>query len=435
MKNSNLLYENGLPAHLEAETYTLGSVFLAEENMHGMRTTLEHGDFSIEKHRRIWASMCRLYDSGTPVDRVTVAEELKRRGELESCDGITYLCSLDDGLPHLSNLDTYVRIVKEKSALRRVIYACQHTIDRALVAQESAQCVFDGLSEQILLHPATGGKNGPISAKELVSAKGLDALLSPRRNHGIRLPWKRLDTALCGLHPDQLVLLAAHTRHGKTSFALQVATHAAEQGAGVLIFSLEMDPGRLFRRMVNQISGLDYDQQRNGSLFREEREAEIIAANWICERPIYFDESSFTVAAMHAAIRQTKLKHQIGLVVVDYLQLIRGIGRQENRAVEVGANSRALKLAAKEFHLPFLVLSQFNRESAKEGRKPEIHDLKASGDIENDSDVVLLLRPDDPKDNADVRRAEINVAKQREGPSGMDIPLMFHSHCQRFKEA
>lgn len=427
-----------LPCNVDAERYVLGSSLIDEAAMSGLRGTVEASDFSIEKHRRIWSAMCGVYDAGGHVDRVTVAQELQRRGHLESVDGITYLVTLDDGMPVISNLGDYTRILREKALLRDIIRACDAIQKRAWDDHEQPEALIDQLNGILASLGSTEQTRRPISAGDLVGELGLETILKARRDQGIRLPWAALDRALCGFQPGQKILLAANTSKGKTSMALQFVARASEYGA-VVMFSLEMEPKRLFQRMVVQRSLIDFDKWRHNALSAEEREKIMHASNWLSKQPVYFDDKAHTVPAMHAAIRQIRMRQPVVLVVVDYLQLVNAVGRYDSRAQEVGAHSRALKQAAMSFGVPILVLSQFNRTNSKEKRQPELYDIKESGDVENNCDVVLLIRPEEIPAGANpsnyMRPVNLHVAKQREGPTGVDVKLMWLPGTQRFVEA
>jgi replicative DNA helicase len=231
------------------------------------------------------------------------------------------------------------------------------------------------------------------------------------------------------MHPGQMIVLAAYTGRGKTSMALQIATHATRQAKSPIVWTMEMEPRSLFRRIVNQMARLDNDRSRQWSMGQEDRERAQDAVYWIHDHPVWFDNRSRTVPAFMGAVRQAQAKSDVGLVVVDYLQLIRFAGRAESRTREVGENSRSLKLAALELGVPFLVLSQFKRP--QQDRPATIHDLKESGDIENDADVILLLNSGDLSGDRQTPTTVV-VGKQREGPAGMEIPLIFDPPSQSF---
>lgn len=422
-----------LPANLDAERYCLGSVLLDGDQMHGLRQSISADDFSLEANRRIWTAMCEFYDAGGSVDRVTVANALQQTRQLESVGGVTYLCSLDDGLPDIADLSGYVRILKDKAILRRVIRTCVELSNRAQSDTEPVQQILDAAQRfSMELVPADGNKD-PISIGDFLAGKSLDDVLGLCRSHGVELPWPALEHYLCGLQSGQLIVLAGHTSTGKTSFALQVSAHVAKQGRAVIFFSREMEKQRLFRRMVNQVAVIDADKLRHGALDSEDRARQATAARWLNDAPIYMDEKSATIPAIHAGVRRIKMQAKIGLVVVDYLQRLVSVGRFGSRAQEVGAMSREMKQMAGELSVPVLLLSQFSRP--KEDRDPELHDLKESGDIENDADVALLICPERKCQTPQYHPVKIRIAKQREGPRNVDIPLIWRPNCQRFESA
>ena len=227
-----------------------------------------------------------------------------------------------------------------------------------------------------------------------------------------------------------MITVAAGTGRGKTSFALQIAAHATRQGKSPMIWALEMSPQQNFARMVNQISHVDGDRARHDAMSPEDRQRRKDAAFWLHGHPVWFDRHSRTVPSFVASVRHAKAKSDVGLVIVDYLQLIRFAGRAESRTREVGENSRALKLAAMDLDVPVMVLSQFKRT---DGTKDyTIHDLKESGDIENDSDVILLMNGEQLDGDREIS-VRVNIGKQREGPTGHDFGLMFHPPSQSFR--
>jgi replicative DNA helicase len=308
-------------------------------------------------------------------------------------------------------------------------------MNRAILAEETPTAILDSLGQKVIDLSPVDEKRGFVSALELVDREGINGLLEPRRASGIELPWPSLNSVLCGLQEEQLILLAAHTSVGKTAAATQVVTAAGRQDIGVAIFSLEMSTKSLFRRMAYQNSGVDADRHRHGKLSGEDRERLRAAAAELYELPIYWnDTASCTVPAIHAELRKLRMRANIGLVVVDFLQIVRGTGRMGSRNEEVGQNSRGLKLAAKEFGIPFLVLSQLSRKSDTENRPPKLSDLRDSGEIEENSDVVWFIhRPTSDPQNP-VKLSEYIVAKQREGPRDVSLPMVFLSSCQRFED-
>ncbi len=398
--------------------------------MDAMRGVMLPEDFASDRNRKLWTVACEIYDDGRgAVDYLSVAQSLRDKGQASS-DDLTYMVSMLEGLPELASLDRHIDRLKDKALVRRIAEIAGNLEKRALSGMESGDELREALSKSIAeLAETAPSERKPISATELIETVGVDELLRPRKVEGIRLPWGNLEDAIHGLRPGQNVILAADTGRGKTSAALQIATHAARQGKPVLYWSMEMPARSLFRRMVGQLVG----QSRFDARPRfEEREREREAVGILCETPIYFDCHSRTVPAFCASIRQIQQKTKLGLVVVDYLQLIRAAGKAESRTREVGENSRALKLATMDFGLPFLVLSQFARQ--KDNARPTIHSLKESGDTENDADVILLfiageLNADSPTP------VEVFIGKQREGAAGFPVHLIFFPQSQSFCSA
>jgi replicative DNA helicase len=429
------LLRAGLPTNTDAERFVLGSVLLDEATLHSVRAILTGDDFALEKHRRIWRRVCELYDQGGHVDRVTVANILMQYGELESCDGLSYLVSLDDGLPQIPNLESYVQILRDDATRRRIIGVGQSLITRAC-NRDAPQEILDSVGQAVLdMAPQETGR-GLQSAKDLVDEVGISKLLAPRRDRGLMFPWGWMNEATCGLLAGELWVLAGHTSTGKTSAALQFGVGVARKGTGVAIFSLEVGKESLFLKAVYQLSRVDSERAKRGDCTPEEKKAVNLAANEIYGLPIYFDTASTTTMAIHAAVRRQKLKGPVGLVIVDYLQLLGNTGRYDNRSQAVGANAWALKLMANEFKCPVLLLSQFSRESDKPGkrRKPELSDLKESGDIENHANGVWFIHRESMED-AEQIPVEFILPKQRDGRRNIWQQFYFFPRYQRFDGA
>ena len=420
---------NALPAFIDIERMVLGWALMRTVNLDAARGSIESGEFSLESHRRIWQRMCGMYDSGRAVDRITLYHELTAHGEAESVGGLAYLVDLENGLPDTPCFDSYVARLREAGLRRRMILEADHLANRAADETENAEDVLDGFAAvSVDLAKRTDQSKKPISTRDMIRDKGVDALLSPRRHMGIRLPWMKLDEALNGLNAGQVVLLMAATSRGKTSLALQVATAAAVRGHTPLIWTMEMSPESLFRRMVTQLGGVYAGKH---TMTFEERDAQREAIVRLDDKPIYFDRFSRNVGSFTASIRRIRAEAGVGLAIVDYLQLIRGSGR--NRAQEVSDNSRALKLAAMDMQIPILVLSQVDRASVKGEGKIGLHSAKESGDCENDADVVLWIEAGELARDHETP-VSIHVGKQREGPAGFSIPMVFSPTSQTFLE-
>jgi replicative DNA helicase len=403
---------------------------------------LEADDFSLEKHRRIFRRMAALNERGDRIDRVTLANELMKHNELESCDGLSYLVSLDDGLPQIHNLDGYIRIVKDKSVLRRLIFASQSLINRCLTAEEEPQDILASAEEILLKIGDTKDRVGLSTPGEIIEefSGGLNAFLDPsQRIQGLSTSFSRFDEMTGGLHPGELVIIAARPAMGKTAMALNIAQHVAVKlKKTVAVFSLEMSKESLLSRLLCAAARVDSHRFRLGYLDADERRRLQRAAAELVEAPLYIDDTSGSnLLDMHAKLRRLQAERPLGLVVLDYLQLMSGRGRFENRVQEISALSRGLKLMSKELKVPMLVLSQLSRapETRPGDHRPQLSDLRESGSIEQDADVVAFIFREEvyKQEREDLRgKAELILAKQRNGPTGK-IDLVFLHHLTKFE--
>jgi replicative DNA helicase len=433
--------ERGLPTNIDAERFVLGSILLDDSLYIQAAGTLEADDFSLEKHRRIFNRMGGLYERGEKIDRVTVANELMKFSELEACDGLSYLVSLDDGLPKIPNLDSYIRIVKDKSVLRRIIFASQHMMNRALTGEEEPEQILAGAEETLLKLGEARVQNGLQNAGQILQnyEGGISAFLDPsKRIKGVSTGFAKFDEYTGGLHAGDLVILAARPSMGKTALALNMAQHIAMKNKQtVVIFSLEMSKESLLTRMLCAAARVDSQRFRAGYLNQEERRKLRDAVNDIAEAPLFIDDTAgLHLMDMHAKLRRLAAERgKLGLVVVDYLQLMSGRGRFENRNQEVSALSRGMKLLGKELNVPMLVLSQLSRapETRQGDHRPQLSDLRESGSIEQDADVVGFIFREEVynREREDLRGlAELIIAKQRNGPIGTVNLVFLHAQTK-----
>ena len=444
MASANLAFEKGLPANLDAERFVLGSILLNQDAYFQVAGTIEPEDFSLEKHRRIFARMKDLYDRGERIDRLTVADALMKMGQLESVDGLSYIVTLDDGLPHIANLESYVRIVRDKSTLRRLIFSAQKIIDRCLIGEEEPDEILAGAEETLV-------KLGEARAKEQLSSPatvvenfpgGINAFLDPsQRVSGLSTGFTKFDEMTGGMHGGELLILAARPSMGKTALALNIAQHVATHPKirkPVAVFSLEMSSASLLTRILCSAARVDQHKYRAGYLNQDERRRLQVALADLTEAPLFMDDTAGVhLMDIHAKLRRLKAEHELSLVVIDYLQLMSSRGRSENRNQEVSAISRGLKLMAKELNVPFLVLSQLSRASETRvgDHKPQLSDLRDSGSIEQDADLVAFIFREEiyKRDREDIKGlADLIVAKQRNGPIG-NVPLRFLGQFTRFE--
>src|SRR5436190_14503700 len=440
MSASNAL-EKGLPTNIDAERFVLGSILLDDSFYVQAAGTLEKDDFSLEKHRRIFKRMGDLQDRGEKIDRITVANELMKFNELEACDGLSYLVSLDDGLPQIPNLDSYIRIVKDKAILRSIIFASEHMRNRAMMGEESPNEILAGAEETLLKLGEARVKDGLVNAEQILQSYegGINAFLDPsKRLKGISTGFTKLDEMTGGLHGGELVILAARPSMGKTALALNVAQHVAlKMKQTAAVFSLEMSKESLLTRMLCAAARVDSHRFRAGYLSQDERRKLNQALHELVESPLYIDDTpGMHLMDMHAKLRRLQAERgKLGLVIVDYLQLMSGRGRFENRNQEVSALSRGMKMLAKELNVPMLVLSQLSRavETRQGDHRPQLSDLRESGSIEQDADLVGFIFREEVyhRDREDLKGiAELIVAKQRNGPVGTVNLVFLHSQTK-----
>ncbi len=444
MASRDITFEKGLPSNVDAEQLVLGAILLEDSNFIIVGATLKPEDFSMEKHRRIFGAMITLSEAGEKIDRITVANELMRRGQLESVDGLGYLVSLDDGLPQIYNLESYVRIVREKALLRRIILSSQKLIERAMLDQEPPDLLL-AEAEESFLKLGDAGTSSLKTPGQIIEEfeGGISAFLDPsQRVSGLASGYFKLDEMTSGFHAGELIIIAARPAMGKTALALNIAQRIATRDVDprpVAVFSLEMSSEQLLTRLVCAEAHVDQQKFRLGYLNQDERRMLQMAALKLAEAPLYIDDSAAAnLMDIHAKLRRIQAEQGLSLVVIDYLQLMSGRGRNENRTQEVSALSRGLKLLAKELKVPFLVLSQLNRgpETRTVGdNMPQLSDLRESGSIEQDADMVwFIYRPEYYKpDREDLKGlAEIIIAKQRNGPTGK-VKLAFLRQFTKFE--
>jgi replicative DNA helicase len=444
MAAADLTFEKGLPSNLDAERLVLGSVLLNHDTYFEVAGALEPDDFSLEKHRRIFQRMKDLYDRGEKIDRLTLANELMKQGQLESVDGLAYIVTLDEGLPHIGNLDSYIRIVKDKATLRKLIFSAQSIINRCMIGEEEPDEILASAEESLLkLGEATSGQQLETTHDVLEKFPGgLSSFLDPsQRVSGLSTGFSKFDEMTGGMHGGELIILAARPSMGKTALALNIAQHVAthpQMRKPVAIFSLEMSSASLLARILCAGARVNQHKYRTGYLNGDERRRLQVALGDITDSPLYLDDTAgVNMMDVHAKLRRMKAQHGLSLVVIDYLQLMSSRGRSENRNQEVSAISRGLKLMAKELDVPFLVLSQLSRASETRvgDHKPQLSDLRDSGSIEQDADLVMFIFREEvyKRDREDLKGlADLIIAKQRNGPIGT-VPLRFIGEYTRFE--
>src|ERR1700694_193044 len=440
----DIALERGLPVNLDAERFVLGAILMDDALYIQVAGTLEADDFSLEKHRRIFLRMGELYERGERIDRVTVANELMKQNQLESVDGVSYLVSLDEGLPALSNLDSYSRIVKDKATLRRIIFTSQKLIDRCIIGEEEPDQILASAEESLLKLGETRAQDALINPQRILEEfdGGINAFLDPsKRIKGLSTGFLKLDEMTGGLHEGELVILAARPSMGKTALALNIAQHVTmhpTEKQTVAVFSLEMSRESLLTRMICAGARVDQQKFRAGYLNQDERRRLAKTASELVQAPLYIDDTCGThMMDIHAKLRRLKAEQALSLVVIDYLQLMSGRGRYENRNQEISTISRGLKLLAKDLKVPMLVLSQLNRapETRPGDHRPQLSDLRESGSIEQDADLVAFIFREEiyKPEREDLKgMAELLLAKQRNGPPAR-LNLVFLKEFTKFE--
>ena len=429
------------PSSMEAEQSVLGAMLLSENCVLAAVEKLREEDFYVESHRRIWRAMYDLSALSKPVDLVTVTERMEQSAPL-SLEELTYLSDLTQAVPSTRNIDVYIGIIKEKSRLRRLIAACAEIADLSYKAEAPAAEVLniasdliykiaDEQTERSLVHVRTA----LMESYELISkaAKSKDGLM------GVATGFPLMDKKLSGFQPSQLIVVAGRPGMGKTSFALNIAEHVAvKEGRPVAIFSLEMSRDQLGMRLLCAGAQVDSQNARTGALSEKDFYSLADAMVPLEGAPIYIDDTAI-IGPTEMMAKLRRLRQQvgdIGLVVIDYLQLMDTGRRSENRQQEISQITRSLKVAAKELQVPIMLLSQLSRATEKrENKRPMLSDLRESGAIEQDADVVLFLHREDYYSDDEQHKgdASIIIAKQRSGPTGT-INVMWKGEQTKYLE-
>ncbi len=438
--------EGRVPPHsLEAEGSLLGAILLDQGVLDEVESLLPVPEaFYAEAHRKIYAAIQALRARGAPVDLVTLTEELSRRGELEEVGGVSYLLGLSESTPTAAFAEHYARIVAEKWTLRRLIQAAGEAMRMAYEEEGSLEEILDragkALLEVALVHKAQAR---PL--RELVheTFEHVEALLQHKGEvGGVRTGFRELDALVGALAPGSLNIIAARPAMGKTAFALSIAAHVAlKQGVGVGIFSLEMPAPQLVLRMLCSEARVDMNRVRLGALSERDFNRLVDAASRLAEAPIYIDDTpELTLMELRTRARRLKARQGIGLLIVDYLQLMSGPTREgrgvENRQQEIAAISRGLKALARELDIPVVALSQLSRAvESRPNKRPLLSDLRESGSIEQDADLVMFIYREEYYNPHSEKRgiAEILVGKQRNGPTGV-VELQYHAAHVRFND-
>ena len=431
------LLEKGLPTNTDCERFVLGSILLDDSLYVQAAGALDVEDFSTESHRRIFKRMGELQERQESIAYITVHNELMKFGESESCGGLSYLIELTEGIPLPPNIESPAKIVKEKARLRNIIFASQHMMNRALSAVEDSSEILSDSRDRLLAIDGSGAQKGdPQTPLQIVEEfpGGINDFLDPsKRAKGLSTGFYKFDDYTGGFHAGDLVIIAGRPSAGKTAIAINIAQFVAvKHKLPVAIFSLEMSKESLLTRMLCSAARVDSQKFRAGYLNQEERRKLNQALHELVEAPLHIDDTAdMRLMDVHAKLRRLQAKQKLGLVIVDYLQLMATSAGAENRTQAVTALSRGLKLMAKELHVPMVVLSQLSRavEQRKGDHRPQLSDLRESGAIEQDADLVAFVFREElykPKDESVRGLAELIIAKQRQGPTGTAHLIFLH---------
>ncbi|MGE5328442.1 MAG: replicative DNA helicase [Deltaproteobacteria bacterium] len=415
------------PNSLEAEQSVLGALLIDNEAVPIVAEILKSEDFYRQDHKEIYEAVLDLFETGKPIDIISAKEQLKVRGTLEGVGGLEYLSTLSDMVPTTANVRHYARIVEEKSLLRQLIKASGEIMNLGFEASEEVAIITDEAQKKIFEVLGQRSSKGfyPIKEVLLDSFNKLEELYNSKGYiTGVPTGFSDLDVKTSGLHSSDLILIAARPAMGKTSFALNIAQYASIHGrVPVLIFSLEMSKEQLVNRILCSEAMVDSQKIRTGKLDEEDWTKIAGALGPVSEAPIYIDDTpGLSVMEIRAKCRRLKLEKNIGLIVIDYLQLMQGRARSENRQQEISEISRALKVLAKEINVPVVTLSQLSRApETRSDHRPILSDLRESGAIEQDADIVMFLYRDDYYNPETEKKniAEVILAKHRNGSTGI----------------
>jgi len=435
---------HSLPANVQAERSILGAILLDNLAYHQAAEHLKADDFSLDSHRRIYSRMIDLAESSRPIDMITLVEELDRSKELEAIGDVAYISGLVDGVPDRPSIEHYIKIVRDKALLRGLIHAANAAITRAAEQSDPAEEILNDAEAAIFQLSEKRIGRGFMGVQEIVkeSFGSVDALLQRgQRITGLATHYADLDEMTSGLQKSDLVIIAARPSMGKTAFALNIAENAAIEDQKVVgVFSLEMSREALLLRLLCSRARVDSHKMRTGSLWRDDMTKVVRAMEELAHAPVFIDDTpGIALSEMRAKARRLmQAQGRLDLIIVDYLQLMSGGSkRYENRTQEVSAISRGLKALAKELTVPVVALSQLSRAPESRGgdHRPQLADLRESGSIEQDADVVAFIfreevyKQDDPELQG---KAELIIAKQRNGPTGK-INLAFLKNSTRFE--
>lgn len=435
----NILPDRLPPQNLDAERSTLGAMFLDKEAIYRAMEILRPDDFYKDAHRYIYQTVLELTNKGEPVDLVTVSEALRQKKRLDEVGGIAYLTELANAVPTAAHIEHYARIVEEKSLLRQLIRSAGEIMAAGYDAERDAEEIIDAAERNIFAITNRRTRRDVTSLKQILidAFEQIERLYETRGSvTGVPTGFPDLDRLTAGLQPSDFIILAARPSMGKTTFALNIAQNAAVHlKIPVIIFSLEMSKEQLAVKLLCAEAGVDNQRIRTGNLLEEDWPRLSHALGRLSEAMIFIDDSpSISALEVRAKARRIKAEYGLGLIIVDYLQLMQSRHRLENRQQEVSEISRSLKALARELSVPVLAISQLSRAvEQRTSKKPSLADLRESGSLEQDADLVCFLYREDYYDPETEKKniTELIVAKHRNGPTGT-VEFLFQKEFSKF---
>ncbi|MCX7988472.1 MAG: replicative DNA helicase [Thermodesulfovibrio sp.] len=441
LKNIEASIDRLPPQSIEAEQAVLGAIILEGDSITKAIEILSPDDFYREAHRKIYNSMLELFDKNEPIDLITITENLRDKGELEEIGGLSYLSNLATVIPTAANIRYHAKLVREKALLRAVIRACTEIVTKVYEEPEDAEEMLDYAEKLIFEISEKRTNTSFFQMKDVVkhTFKMIESMYERKAViTGIPSGFKDLDELTSGFQPGDLIIIGGRPGMGKTAFSLNIAQHVGvELGEPVAFFSLEMSKEQIAMRLLSSLAMVNASALRKGFISKRDWERLTDSAVKLSEAPIYVDDSSqMSVLEIRAKARRLKMeKGKLSLIIIDYLQLMRSRTAYDRREQEISEISRSLKAMAKELKVPVIALSQLNRSVEKTtDRRPTLANLRESGAIEQDADVIIFLYRDEvynKKNTANKGKAEVIVAKQRNGPTDT-INLTFLSDYTRF---
>lgn len=428
------------PQNLDAEQSTLGSMLLEKEAIYKGAEILRPDDFYREAHRVIFEVVVHLANKGEPVDLITVSEELKQRGMLDKVGGVAYLTQLVNFVPTAANVEHYANIVAEKSLLRSIISVATNIVKMGYEGTEEVDVILDRAEKEIFEISQKRSVKGFVSLRSILveTFERIEKLYESKGGvTGLPTGYPDLDRMTAGLQPSDLIILAARPSMGKTTFALNLASYAAvEAKVPVVIFSLEMSKEQLALKLLCSEAGVDNQRIRTGTLRDDDWPKLSHALGRLSDAMLFIDDTpGISALEIRAKTRRIKAEHGLGLIIIDYLQLMQSRSKSENRQQEVSEISRSLKALARELDVPVIALSQLSRAvEQRADKKPTLADLRESGSLEQDADIVgFLYREDYYNPETDRKNiTELIIAKQRNGPVGT-VDFFFQKEFSKFQ--